>query len=201
MDSTPLKFILKGVTFANVTPTKAPPKFTAKPKAKPNGKMQGMTTYEGYTVKLANVSNVNFEGEHQVQNCWWDTQPYDDELICIPYEFKRVKVLGKPDKLEFKGPGSFCSIFCLWAYLCDEQRKQPHLRDSRLDAAMSNTRIAFNSMFTRDIVLKSAPDWRLLDIFGGPLSIIQFRKSSYDKVYIKLPNVNFNPTVLTYSQD
>lgn len=203
---TGLKFVLHGVHIGeNSMQINKPvaPKFAPKTAKKPNGRAQVQTnqTHEGYKVKIANVSNVAFEGDAKTQCCWWDTQPYDDNLICIPYQHKVTRDPGHPDKHTFKGPGSFCSIFCLWAYLLDEQGRQHHLRDGRLEVAMQLTKVAFRVMFDSSVVLKAAPDWRLLDIYGGPLTIFQFRKASYDKTYVRLPNIIFEPAVLQYLQE
>lgn len=198
----PMKFVLHGVQVNDQNANaKAVPKFAPKLKKKTNGRIQTQQTHEGYIVKLANVVSVAFESESKVQHCWWDTQPYDDELICIPYQHKILRDPGHPDKHEFKGIGSFCSIFCLWAYLCEEQTKQYHLRDTRIETAVHLTKVAFRAMFDRDAVLKAAPDWRLLDIYGGPLSISQFRKASYDKSYLKLGNIIFEPAAIQFLQE
>ena len=196
-----MKFVLHGVQVSEAPVPKTAPKFAPKVKKKVGGRVQSHQTHEGYIVKVANVASVVFEGENRTQHCWWDTQPYDDDLICIPYQHEVLRDPGHPDKHRFRGPGSMCSMFCLWAYLCEEQRKQYHLRDPRLETAMQLTKVAFRAMFDRDVVLKAAPDWRLLDIYGGPLSIAQFRKASYDKSYARLPNIVFEPAAIQFLQE
>ena len=196
-----LKFILHGVHASDNLPAKPSSKFTSKPKKKAGGRIQTGQTHEGYLVKMANVASVSFEGEKVVQHCWWDTQPFDEDPLCIPYDYQSIRDIGKSTKHVFKGPGGFCSIFCLWAYLMEEQRKQHSLRDSRLETAIQLAKLAFHAMYEPDIVLKAAPDWRLIDIYGGPLTISQFRKASYDKTYTRLPNVLFEPAAIQFLQE
>lgn len=191
------KFVLKGVHPGGNSEPKTAPKFITS-KVKPKGgklKVQSFNTQDGYTVKIANTECVEFSKETgeviKISNCWYDKQPFDEDPICLPYEYK-VNTDYKGKKMhKFRGPGSFCSIFCLWAYICDEMHKQYYSRDPRIEKAAQNTKIAFSVMFNSDVILRPAPDWRLLDCFGGPLSITEFRKASYDKTYVKLPNVLF----------
>lgn len=197
----PMKFILHGVHASDNSAAKTPVKFAPKIKKKTGGRVQTAQTHEGYLVKMANVISVSFEGEKLVQHCWWDTQPFDEDPICIPYEHRSVRDIGKPTKHVFRGPGGFCSIFCLWAYLMEEQSKQYNLRDTRLETAIQLAKVAFHAMYDTDIVLKAAPDWRLLDIYGGPLTISQFRKASYDKSYVRLPNIQFEPAAIQFLQE
>lgn len=196
------RFVLRGVFPEKPGEVKPVPKFvTAKAKGKPGGKIkvQSFNTHDGYTVKIARTECVSFNEENgeeiKSSNCWHDKQPFDESPLCIPYEYEIVKDrLGKKTHI-FRGPGCFCSIFCLWSYVFDEMLKQYHARDPRIEKAYQHTKIAFGLMFdVNDVVLKRAPDWRLLDTFGGPLSIAEFRKASYDKTYIKMPSIMFEST-------
>lgn len=191
------RFTLHGVHPDKSGEIKQAPKFiTTKGKAKGGKiKVQSFNTQDGYTVKIANTQCVEFSTETgeviKSSNCWHDKQPFDEEPICIPYEYnmKRDHVGKKIHK--FRGPGSFCSMFCLWAYICDEITKQYYARDQRIEKAAQNAKIAFGLMFDSDVILKAAPSWQLLDCFGGHLSITDLRKASYNKTYVKMPNVIF----------
>lgn len=194
------RFVLLGVHQEKFGEAKNVPKFvTSKAKAK-GGKLrvQSFNTQDGYTVKIANTECVSFSEEGgetlTASNCWHDKQPFDEEPICIPYEYSVKKDhLGK--KMHtFRGPGSFCSIFCLWAYLSEELRKQYYARDPRIEKAVQHTRLAFGLMFDDGVTLKAAPDWRLLDCFGGHLPLSEFRQASYNKTYVKMPNLSFEPS-------
>ncbi len=196
MEST-LKFILHNVHEEDHQEVKPIPKFTAKSKKKTGGRLQTLQTYEGYTIKLANTSCISFEGESK-GHCWWDHHPYDGDLICMPYIHTQIRNPGHQDKHTFIGLGSFCSMFCLWSYVMEEMKKQYHLRDSRIETVIELTRLAFSLMFDTDVVLKCSPDWKLLDTYGGPLSVTHFRKASYDKTYTPLGNIVFKPALVSY---
>uniref|UniRef100_A0A6C0CFS0 Uncharacterized protein n=1 Tax=viral metagenome TaxID=1070528 RepID=A0A6C0CFS0_9ZZZZ len=194
-------FVLHGIHLGDVGITKAPPKFSA-PKGKKKAtriKVHSFQTHEGYTINIANTDFTKFESETpKVKYCWWDKCPYDEDLICLPYEYdSKILPSGKIMK-TFRGPGSFCSIFCLWAYIVDEQNRQYYARDPRIEKAAQNAKIAFSAMFSSDVILKAAPHWKLLDIFGGPYTIDEFRKASYDKLWVKLENISFKANPESY---
>lgn len=189
-------FILHGVHLEAVGAIKAAPKISqAKTKKKATRvKVESLQTYEGYTINIANTDYTKFESETpQTKHCWWDRCPYDEDLICLPYEFESRRLPSGKIEMTFRGPGSFCSMFCLWAYIQDEQNRQYHARDPRIEKCAQHARIAFSSMFGPDVVLKASPHWKMLDIFGGPYTIDEFRKASYNKVFVKLGNVSFKP--------
>lgn len=188
---TEIKFTLKGVFLRDLT--KKSSKFHAKVKKRPQTKIHAKTTTAGYTVKIANLLSVKFESDNDKQRCWWDHHEYDDSGVCIPYKYERIGQMH-----HVSGKGSFCSMFCLWAYLLEEQKKQYHLRDFRLEKSIELTQFLFSKMYTDDVALKPSPDWRLLDCYGGHLTINEFRKSSYEKTYTSLGNVVFDPAVIQY---
>lgn len=187
---------VSGVIGSKPGDAKAAPKFVAKAvKKKATRKIQSHQTHEGYTINIAISSNVDFENETPSVSkgnfCWWDTCEFDEEKVTIPYHLK-IEGKGKDVRYRFFGPGCFCDIFCLWAYLRRELLVQYHARDPRIEEAIHLTKYAFSLMFGDDVILKEAPDWRLLDKFGGPLTITDFRKSSHEKVYLKLEKTGFH---------
>ena len=79
----------------------------------------------------------------------------------------------KPIETEYYlTDGIFCSFNCLIAYIYDNSH----------DAFYSESKMLTYNMY-KDIVgketkkIKAAPHWRLLKEYGGPFSIIDFRKS------------------------
>jgi len=192
-------FILHGIKKTNIRPPKALPKITPKTDKRKGGRITTKETYDGYSFTLANNFCAKFEGEGSdgEKICWWDHHPCDDPVVRLPYEYSRTR-----DKdgftYTFRGPGIFCDIFCMWAYLCEEGKKIPALRDTRYDNLVTNTKIAHELMFDEESPLKPAPDWRLLQRYGGALTIEQLRKGSYDKVHCKTPNIVFSPAIIQY---
>lgn len=194
-------FTLHGVHLENVGVTKQAPKFVAQKGKKKTTrlKVQSFQTHEGYTINIANSDYTKFEGETaQPKYCWWDKCPHDEDHICLPYEYDSRTLPNGKIKRTFRGPGSFCDMFCLWAYIVDEQMKQHYARDPRIEKAAQNAKIAFSAMYGPDVILKAAPHWKLIDIFGGPYPIDQFRKASYDKLWVKLENVSFKASPESY---
>lgn len=189
---TDIRFTLKGVFLHDIT--KKSSRFHSRMKKRGQTKFSTSKTNEGYTLKTANLLSVKFEIKDGIeQRCWWDHHPYDDNGFCVPYSIERIDGI-----YHVKGPGSFCSIFCLWSYLCEETRKQYHLRDTKLEKAMELTQFIFDKIYPEEITLKEAPDWRLLESYGGPLTIVEFRKQSYDKIYVSFRNFVFDPVLIQY---
>lgn len=183
-----LKFTLRGV---KITKDKKMPKFSTKRPhdQKISTKTRTRVDYSGHRIVLAYSGNVEFNSETDSNlspNCWWDHHCYDTFLICVP-----IKYHIKGSKHIFSGPGSFCSMFCLRAYLRELQRYSKSQRPVWLETAIQNATIAFSLMYPSDVQLKPAPDWRLLEAYSGKMSINEFRKASCNKTYIRTPNICF----------
>lgn len=185
-DEETLMFILKDVKENGKSLEPKIQKFHFKGK-KRGMKIETVTDHAGYKVMLAYTGNTNFKPDYKGYYCFWDGQVFDGKPICIPYRYEI-----KDEIHEFSGPKCFCSIFCMYAYLCDEYEKMQHLRDSRLETATQLTMVAFKLMFPNEDILKPAGRRESIDIFGGPLSIEDYRKQNYEKTYISSNNVFFN---------
>ena len=194
------KFTLHGVNVpdTSVGSSKANVVKYAAVKKKKGGRSVTAQSHEGYSVSIANVACVDFENGIKQQTCWWDHHPYDGDPICKPYDYVKKTNLGRSDHHHFTGIGSFCSTFCLWAYMQDEETRQYHLRDQQLDVAKQLTQIAHRAMYGTEVYLKAAPDWRLLDVYGGHLSIQEFRTACYNHSFVRLPDISFRPVGTTY---
>jgi hypothetical protein len=178
-----------------------PIKIAKKSEKKKGGKIATKETNEGYTLNIAYTGHTDFmpdEHEDDVRVCWWDHHPYDGPRVRIPYKHERIVARDGSMKHKFHGPGSFCDIFCLWSYLAEEARKIPQLRDVRLDLAIQNTKVAFSLMFPPTVILKERPDWRLLNTYGGHLTIENYRNGTYTKTFIKTPEVVFEGALVQY---
>jgi hypothetical protein len=178
-----------------------PIKIATRAEKKKGGKISTKETNEGYTLNIAYAGDAEFmpdEHSNKQQNCWQDHHPYDGPRVTIPYKHIGVVSPNGSIKHKFVGPGSFCDIFCLWTYLTEEGKKIPSLRDGRLDVAIQNTKLAFSLMFPETTILKERPDWRLLDTYGGHLTIENYRNGSYQKTFIKTPEVIFEGALVQY---
>jgi hypothetical protein len=176
-------------------------KIAPKSEKKKGGKIVAKETNEGYTMNIAYTGVASFEpdsNDAKEKICWQDHHHFDGAKVTIPYKHvTEVKPDGKI-KHRFIGPGSFCDIFCLWTYLLEESKKISQLRDTRLDIAIQNTKLAFSFMFPETVTLKERPDWRLLDRYGGHLTIENYRIGSYTKTFVKTPEVIFEGALVQY---
>lgn len=176
-------------------------KIAPKPKKKEGGKITAKQTAEGYTVNIAYTGDCDFIADTQnlhPQVCWQDHHPYDGVRIVIPYRHEvQVGPMGTM-KHTFYGPGSFCDIFCLWTYIMEESKKISSLRDPRLDQAIQNTKLLWSISFPPTVPLKERADWRLLETYGGHLTIENYRAGGLPKTFVKTPEIVFKGALVTY---
>jgi hypothetical protein len=93
--------------------------------------------------------------------CWWDCHPFDTQPIPLPKRYiSRTK--------EFKVYGCFCSFNCALAYANSLKYC------INFDLIKYMCKLWTNSQIT---TFKKAPPRESLQIFGGPLTIEEFRDS------------------------
>ena len=157
------------------------------------------------------VCAIDYDSNRQVQmlryHCYWDHHPFDTKPIGCPIEFvqKRAEKTYyseiskdtytiKEDVNERKlanidasntnihgeeyyvTDGVFCSFNCVRAFIEDRKHIVKY-RDSK---------VLLNRMYNDMIggkcsVIESAPNWRLLNVYGGPMTINEFR-NNFNKV-------------------
>jgi hypothetical protein len=99
-------------------------------------------------------------------SCWWCCHPFDNHPIGIPHHYSA-------EKNVFKVLGCFCSFSCAYAFSKNDSLYRTTLGDL---ISMYRKVTGMNDMsFTNPI--KPAPDRYTLKMFGGPLSIEEFRES------------------------
>lgn len=106
--------------------------------------------------------------------CWWCCHPFDSVPVGIP-----VRLIDDPDgdkkRDMFVCKGVFCGFHCAAAYLHQD-------RTLKSDAAS-----LLNMLYRRSTEdptyyhIKRAPPREVLNIFGGALSVEEFRQSSRDE--------------------
>ena len=191
------KFTLHGVKRTTLNPRNVPPVKILSRTTRKNPKIHTSITEGGYSFVVAKNQCVNFSQDNNGEKvCWWDHHDCD-EFVRLPYKHESTKILGKVIH-TFSGPGIFCDIFCMWAYIREEGKKIFTLRDPYYETAVAHTKLIFSLSYEATAVLKPAPDWRLLKRYGGHLTIEEFRKSSYNKSGHKLPNVVFEPATAQF---
>lgn len=116
--------------------------------------------------------------------CWWCCHPFKGPAIHAPYRYD-------DRRQHFDTLGNFCSWECAKAYLIDQG-------DSR-----SGERQMYLALMKRHAVkkytpIRSAPKRILLDVFGGPLSIEEFRSGS-SNVQVFMPYETHRMPILVAS--
>ena len=106
--------------------------------------------------------------------CWWCCHPFTTECLGLPVKFK-------PKSNSFELQGCFCSFACMKAYNCSTSRyKQFEIS--------TNLTLLYKRMFgfhKSDSVITMAPPKSALKVFGGTLSIKEFRKCEHEGRVIK----------------
>lgn len=114
-----------------------------------------------------NIAHVNISAcisnESNNVHCWWDTQPFQTPAIGIP-----VTCNITDEKVQFMTHGVFCSYNCALSYLIQYSEKWYYFDTSLLHFMK---RLLENNKDT----ITRAPDKLLLNIFGGPMNISQYR--------------------------
>lgn len=142
-------------------------------------------------------------------NCFWDRHPIlTDKVVYCPVEkiqHPQIKIYNsyinnKSYKIQdsvnlpveynhYYVDGVFCSIECCLAYI-EENRTNPLYQ--------------YSEYYLRDIFAlndqKSAPHWRLLEVYGGNMSIEEFRKSFTNTIYTP-DGVVYNPICFLYREN
>ena len=115
-------------------------------------------------------------------HCWWCCHQFDTKPIGIPNHIQRIQKHGADDVTDFEGNytdlerlifymyGCFCSFSCALAYLHNERNKSNQSR------YLLN--LLHHKLTGYRVQLKPAPPRQSLAIFGGYLTIEQFREKS-----------------------
>ncbi|GHV50371.1 hypothetical protein AGMMS49579_03840 [Spirochaetia bacterium] len=123
--------------------------------------------------------------------CFWDKQPFDnDKVIYCPIRYKPKQLIKhyeseisnekytikenipihntiqNTSEPEYEYDGKFCSISCCLAFI----------QDNKHDKLYDQSEMLLFKLYPS--IVNPAPHWKLLDKFGGPLNIKEFRNST-----------------------
>lgn len=121
-----------------------------------------------YQVKFDNKSTCN---------CWWCKHSFDNSKIELPINYYNN---------TFYTYGIFCSYECCQAYNID-------LNDENVFKRSSLLKFHYYKTFGEFKNIKKAKDWKILSLFGGNVSIEEFRNSFEninDYNYLKPPMIS-----------
>ena len=108
-------------------------------------------------------------------NCWWCTYGIKSKVLSLPITYDK-----KNNK--FNCTGHFCSWECMKAYNFYDNSSGKHLRSSLITMMYQNMS---NDKINK---INIAPPRQCLKIYGGNLTIEEFRKNN-DTSYTFLPNL------------
>ena len=115
-------------------------------------------------------------------HCFWDCHPFDHAPCGIPHSFFDGMALQP----------CFCSFECALSYIQQDQSYGMWEKVSLL-------KNMYRKQFSNEAKLNCAPPRETLKIFGGPLTIEEFRKKNHNMNYfiIKRPLSTFKQTLQT----
>jgi len=129
-------------------------------------------------IDIIETSNSIFKWKETTNLCcWWCVHPFDNPPFGLPVKYENNK---------YEVQGCFCSLNCAKAY----NLKENNYRTSEINSLIEDFR---RELFGIDsIPVLIAPPRQVLNIFGGYLSIDDFRK----EFYIMNKNIiHLSPTV------
>jgi hypothetical protein len=110
--------------------------------------------------------------------CWWDTHHFDTPPIEMPESYYNN---------IFNCTGKFCSWECMMAYNID-------INDENISKRTSLIYMQYKKTYNTFKYIKPAPSWKILEDFGGIISIEDFRDNltfnQLDYNYIKPPMIS-----------
>lgn len=151
-------------------------------------------TFANKNIKKFNILPTIFENKDSWPmksdiHCWWCC--YEFDTIPIPLPMKLLK--DKNGEEVFKVKGCFCSFNCCKAYSRQNKMYKQDLilyffKKMFFVANSSDKKEYYKNDTVYNFDIKQAPDKYLLSIFGGPLTIKEFRESFHNsKNYQILP--------------
>jgi len=112
--------------------------------------------------------------ERRGTHCWWCVHPFHTaETYHMPFKYDNLRD-------RFTTTGEFCSWECMKAYAIYMSTS----RSGEIQSFIAQMRL---KVFGKYVPFKAAPKRQALKIFGGHLTIEEFRKSSTQSVPVYLP--------------
>ena len=116
--------------------------------------------------------------------CWWCCHPFPGPSLHYPYKYdERTK--------HFTTTGHFCSWECMKTYAIDQNSS----RSGEIQMYIALMRKHANN--NKYVPCRTAPKRPALKIFGGTLTIEEFRKASSNVVVTMPWETHIMPTVTT----
>ena len=131
------------------------------------------------TIKNENdlVFNISEDNINNTK-CWWCRYSFDTCIVSLPENYINNKFLTF---------GVFCSYNCALSYNID-------INDENISKRSSLLNFMYKKTYNTIPNIIRAPDWRILQDYGGPISIEEFRNNflfnNFEYNYIKPPIIS-----------
>jgi len=109
--------------------------------------------------------------------CWWCCHPYDTEPLSMPYRYDQKRN-------KFYTTGNFCSWSCMKSFAIDKHGI------TRGSIICGNMVIMRKQMYGKIGSIRPAPFRYKLNVFGGDITIDQFRENNLRDVDIEPNEIN-----------
>ena len=109
--------------------------------------------------------------------CWWCCHPIEHTIHKLPLSYDSFRNM-------YKCYGQYCSFACMISYNNDSNSSQKYNRQMIIAKMMKESSLSEKSMCP-------APPRQCLKVFGGTLTIEEFRKQSSDNIHyvVELPPI------------
>ena len=114
--------------------------------------------------------------------CWWCCHDYDGDSLSLPYKYDQMRN-------KFYTCGHFCSWSCMKSYALDKYG------DMRGSIISGNIIVMRKQLYGKIGSIKPAPDKYKLNVFGGPMSIEEFRENVIKDIDIDPKDINTEEVV------
>jgi len=115
--------------------------------------------------KIEIVDNTTFKWKETTNlSCWWCVHPFDNPPFGLPIKYENN---------VYEVQGCFCSLNCAKAY----NLKENNYRTSEINSLIEDFRRELFGISSLPVI--TAPPRQTLNIFGGYLTIDDFRKEFY----------------------
>ncbi len=126
--------------------------------------------------------------------CLWCRRTYSHLSTGVPIN---MDYNSKTGKHIYHCIGNYCGFRCAYAMIIDRNNKPTHNQDPKFSTS-EQLLLSFFSELYPNKELKSAPDWILLDINGGPIPEKLFDSEHY--TFYGSPNVIIYPSKISYER-
>ena len=113
--------------------------------------------------------------------CWWCCNQFECSPCTLPFKYDSLRK-------RFSFVGVFCSWNCVKAYNLDKNDQKKYERSELITLLVKQLYSIYDAL-----IIKTAPPRQCLKMFGGYMSIDEFRNNNLvvDAYHLNLVNFNF----------